>query len=101
MREPHISIIVEYEVDEDRLPEFMAALKDNCRKTLADDGCLRMEVSQPVEGGPGAVFLNERWRDQAAIEAHRAQRGHDDQHVRVDALVTAKRVVKGTIVEFE
>ena len=51
------------------------------------------------DGGDGSVvFLTERWRDQAAIEKHRQQPGHDRLHERIDTIVASKRVTKGSIV---
>ena len=101
MAEPHISIIIEYRVEPQNLRPFLDRLKRNSRETLADDGCLRMEISQPIAGKPGTVFLAELWRNQASIDAHRQKPGHDDGHAAVDALVADKRVVKGHILDLD
>lgn len=93
-QQPHIAIIVEYDVPEQNRKLFMERLFENCDATLKDDGCLRMEVSQPIGGDGRVVFLTERWRDQASIDKHREQPGHDQQHERVDSLLTGKRVAK-------
>jgi quinol monooxygenase YgiN len=59
---------------------------------------MRMEISVPYGGDGGTVWLSERWRDEAAIEQHRRQPGHEDQHKRIDELIAAKRVMKGGII---
>ena len=92
-----ISIVIEFQVPEENRKLFLETLLANCKDTLDDDGCFRMEVSEPIDGGR-TYILTERWRDQAAIEAHRRKPGHDAQHERLDALVTAKRVAKGFVI---
>lgn len=92
-----LAIIIEYRVTAESRAAFLAQLAANCAETLADDGCWRMEVSEPV-GGDGLTFwLTERWRDQAAIDRHRLKPGHDDGHKAIDLLVAAKRVVKARV----
>jgi quinol monooxygenase YgiN len=96
MRTParEIAIIIEYQVSPENRATFMDQLHRNCADTLQDDGCLRMEISQPVEGDGTTFFLTERWRDQASIDLHRQKPGHDDQHRAIDNLAAAKRVAK-------
>jgi quinol monooxygenase YgiN len=89
-----ISIVIEFTVPEENRKLFLERLLENCKDTLNDDGCFRMEVSEPIDGASGTCILTERWRDQAAIDAHRKKPGHDAQHERLDALVTTKRVAK-------
>ena len=93
-----LSIIIEYRVEPERLPAFLELLRRNSRDTLADDGCFRMEISVPEGHPPGTVFLTELWRDQAAIEAHRAKPGHDAQHAEIDAMLIEKHVAKGPVI---
>jgi len=93
-----IAIIIEYQVSERNRAMFLQALQENCAATLRDEGCLRMEVSLPDGGDGRIVWLSERWRDQAAIDKHRQQPGHDAQHERIDELVETKRVIRGAIV---
>lgn len=93
-----IAIIIEYQVSAQNRAVFLQSLQENCAATLQDDGCLRMEVSLPDGGDGRIVWLSERWRDQAAIDKHRSQPGHDAQHERIDRLVEAKRVVRGSVV---
>jgi quinol monooxygenase YgiN len=98
MAASEIAIIIEYEVGEANRAVFLQRLQENCAATLKDDGCLRMEVSLPDGGDGGIVWLSERWRDQASIESHRKQPGHDSQHQRIDELVERKRVMRGAVV---
>ena len=98
MQTPHISIIIEYYVAAENRELFLARLSENCAATLKDDGCLRMEIAMPDGGDGSVVFLTERWRDQAAIEKHRQQSGHDRLHERIDTIVASKRVTEGSIV---
>ena len=92
--ERQIAIVIEFQVPNENRKLFLERLLENCKDTLNDDGCFRMEVSEPIDGG-GTYFLTERWRDQAAIDAHRRKPGHDAQHERLDALISAKRAAKG------
>jgi autoinducer 2-degrading protein len=98
MSPSEIAIIIEYQVAAQNRAIFLQALQENCAATLKDDGCLRMEVSLPDGGDGRIVWLSERWRDQAAIDKHRQQPGHDAQHERIDRLVETKRVVRGSVV---
>jgi quinol monooxygenase YgiN len=45
----------------------------------------------PTTAACGWIVLSELWRDQAAIEAHRAKPGHS--HAWQDALIEFKRVI--------
>jgi (4S)-4-hydroxy-5-phosphonooxypentane-2,3-dione isomerase len=98
MSASEIAIIIEYQVSAQDRAVFLQALRENCAATLKDDGCLRMEVSLPDGGDGRIVWLSERWRDQAAIDKHRKQPGHDAQHERIDRLIETKRVVRGSVV---
>lgn len=91
-----IAIIIEFEVATENRGPFLSRLHENCQETLRDDGCLRMEVSEPIGGDGRTFFLTERWRDQAAIDKHRAKPGHDASHARIDALLARKRVANAT-----
>lgn len=97
-QEREIAIIIEYQVAPENKARFLELLNENCSDTIKDDGCFRMEISEPIGGDGQTVFLTERWRDQAAIDSHRAKPGHDDSHVRVDELLAHKRVAKCSIV---
>lgn len=98
MQDHEIAIIIEFTVPSEKRARFLELLGENCRDTLQDDGCLRMEISEPFTGDGQTVFLTERWSNQAAIDQHRAKPGHDASHVRVDELVARKRVAKCAII---
>ena len=55
----------------DRARPFMAAMTEASR---AEDGCLDYAYGEDVLE-PGLIRVFERWRDQAALDAHRAS-GH-------------------------
>lgn len=51
---------------------FMESMLDDARGSINDEpGCLRFDVIQDQED-PNRIFLYEVYRDDAAIEAHRA-----------------------------
>ena len=95
-----IVIIIEFNFDAERREEFMARLIENCRDTLEDDGCYRMEIAEPIGTKGETIYLTERWRDQEAIDMHRAKEGHDAKHEAVDRLIRSKKVVKGHAIEY-
>jgi quinol monooxygenase YgiN len=84
-----LAIVVEYEIDPDRRPEFLDRLRAEAAATLRDDGCLRMEVLLPRDRRE-RVLLAELWRDEEALAAHRDAPGHS--HVWQEAFVRGKRV---------
>jgi len=85
-----LAIIIEFEPRPECREEFLRRLRADAAETLADDGCLRMEVLLARDGS-GRVLLSELWRDQAAIEAHRTKPGHS--HAWQEALILSKRVI--------
>lgn len=91
-----IAIIVEYDVQPGRLEEQRERVLASAAKCLQEDGCLRMEVFVP-EGQDNTLVLNELWRDEAALEVHRSQPGHADDHAHVDELCVGKRVWRGGV----
>jgi quinol monooxygenase YgiN len=89
-----IALIIEFTVRPGCRSAFMAKLRADAAQTLRDDGCLRMEVIE-VPDDPDCIVLSELWRDQAAIEAHKAKPGHS--HAWQEPLIAHKRVVKGRL----
>jgi quinol monooxygenase YgiN len=87
-----IGIWIEYRIRPGTREAFLVAIRRNCADTLADDGCLRMELGAGTD--PDVFVLSELWRDQGSIERHRTEPGHDASHADVDALVAEKRVVR-------
>ncbi len=92
-----IAIIVEYEVRPGCLDEQERRLLATAQQCLAEDGCLRMEVFRPI-GQDNNLVLSELWRDEAALQAHRSQPGHAEQHEHQDELCAGKRVLRGDLI---
>jgi quinol monooxygenase YgiN len=91
-----LAIIVEFEVRPAYRAEFEAKLLYDAAETLHDDGCRRMEVLQ-VRGAPNRLVLSELWRDEAAIEVHRARPGHSHSHAWQEPLIASKRVTAAEV----
>ncbi|MFC7491683.1 MULTISPECIES: putative quinol monooxygenase [unclassified Knoellia] len=67
-----ISLIVRLDVVPDRREEFLEAITSNAASTFGDEpGCLRFDVCQDRYDPHHFVFY-EIYRDEAALEAHRA-----------------------------
>ncbi|MDP6692406.1 MAG: putative quinol monooxygenase [Alphaproteobacteria bacterium] len=92
-----IAIIVEYQVKPGGLEEQERRLLATAKQCLQEDGCFRMEVFRPI-GQDNTLVLSELWRDEAALEVHRSQPGHAEQHEHMDELCTGKRVLRGVVV---
>lgn len=91
-----IAIIVEYDVKPGCLEEQEMRVRASATKCLQEDGCLRMEVFVP-EGQENKLVLSELWRDEAALEVHRNQPGHSEDHAHVDELCVGKQVRRGEV----
>lgn len=84
-----IAILIEFDVKPECRAEFEDTLRRDARATLADEGCMRMEVLSP-RSGADRIVLSELWRDQQSIERHRSKPGHS--HAWQEALINGKRV---------
>ncbi|MDD9906834.1 MAG: putative quinol monooxygenase [Rhodospirillaceae bacterium] len=91
-----IAIIVEYDVEPGSLDEQESRVLASAAKCLKEDGCLRMEVFVP-EGQENKLVLSELWRDEAALEVHRNQPGHAEDHAHIDELCVGKNVRRGNL----
>ena len=91
-----IAIIVEYDVKPGCLEEQEKRVRASAAKCLQEDGCLRMEVFVP-EGQANKLVLSELWRDEAALEVHRSQPGHAEDHAHIDELCVGKQVRRGDV----
>jgi quinol monooxygenase YgiN len=89
-----IVLVIEYDVALENRSAFVNGMAKNCRDTLNDDGCLRMEFCEPIDGDGEKFVLTELWRDQESIDKHRQKPGHSETHAATDALVEKKRVLK-------
>jgi quinol monooxygenase YgiN len=67
-----IALIVKLDIHEERLDEFLAAIKENATRTFADEpGCKYFDVTQDMKNPTRFIFY-ELYEDEAALEAHRA-----------------------------
>lgn len=92
-----IAIVIEYAAKPEHRAALEAVLRRNCAETLADDGCLRMELAVS-EKDPGVLVLNELWRDERALELHRLRPGHDEGHAAYEHMIASKRVLKARLI---
>jgi len=65
-----ITVVARWKPAEGALEQLMAILAELQPQSLAEPGCLAYEIYQSTEPSP-AILLVERYRDQAAIDAHR------------------------------
>ncbi len=66
------AIWVSVHVKPDRKEEFLKAIEEDARGSREDEpGCLRFDVLQ-AQDDPHHFFFYEVYRDEAALEAHRA-----------------------------
>ncbi len=91
-----IAIIVEYDVKLGHLEEQEKRVRASAAKCLQEDGCFRMEVFVPA-GTENTLVHSELWRDEAALEVHRGQTGHAEEHEFMDELCNGKRVLRGVV----
>ena len=91
-----IAIIVEYDVEPGSLGEQESRVLTSAAKFLKEDGCLRMEVFVP-EGQANKLVLCKLWRDEAALEVHRNQPGHTEDHAHIDEFCVGKSVRRGNL----
>jgi quinol monooxygenase YgiN len=91
------AIIVEYVAKAEFRAELERHLRDGCVETLADDGCERMELAVS-RADPMRLVLNELWRDEAALAAHRAKPGHDESHAAYAHMAAEKRVLVADLI---
>src|SRR5258708_37223619 len=66
-----VAVVVNVQVNPDSLNKVVAETKDNARNTRQEPGVVRFDVIQQVDD-PSRFVLYEVYRDDQAIEAHRA-----------------------------
>jgi len=98
----NIAIIVDFDAVEGKADELVALLTDHGQRTLQEEkGCLRFEVIRPFgdDGLPldDRVAVNELYRGQTALEAHRTNPRSPAFGAALGALTTARRVVKAYV----
>jgi quinol monooxygenase YgiN len=87
-----VTVAARWQVKPGRLGDVLAILAELEPASLAEPGCLAYEVYQGVDAS-GTLLLLERYRDEAALEAHK-QSGHYQALVvgRVLPLLADRRV---------
>jgi quinol monooxygenase YgiN len=88
----HLIVVARWQTSAADLPQVLSLVDELRPKSLAEPGCLAYEVYQHV-GTPGSLLLLERYRDAAALEAHK-QSDHYQALVvgRVLPLLTGRQV---------
>ena len=67
-----IALVVTIKIKAAHKEAFMASMMDDARGSNNDEpGCLRFDVLQDIED-PNKIHLYEVYKDQAAVDAHRA-----------------------------
>ncbi len=67
-----ICLVMDFKVEPGTKARFLETIREHAVQTLAsEEGCLRFEVCDPLEGG-GRVFLYEMYVGEAAPETHKA-----------------------------
>ncbi|MFI4988860.1 MAG: putative quinol monooxygenase [Alphaproteobacteria bacterium] len=65
-------ITVDFEIDAEAHQRFLTLVRENARRSVADEpGCRRFDVALPRDGS-SRVFLYEIYDDEAAFHAHMA-----------------------------
>ena len=67
-----ICLVVDFKVKPGTKAQFLDIIREHASRTLEnEEGCLRFDVCEPIEGG-NRVFLYEVYADDAAFETHKA-----------------------------
>ncbi|MDP9371760.1 MAG: antibiotic biosynthesis monooxygenase [Chloroflexota bacterium] len=80
-----LGLIVSVRIKPDRRDEFLKAIEEDGRGSREDEpGCLRFDVLQDA-ADPNHYFFYEIYRDEAALEAHRAAPHYQHWRAAIDA----------------
>jgi (4S)-4-hydroxy-5-phosphonooxypentane-2,3-dione isomerase len=85
-----IAVVVYLQVKTDALDQFVAETKVNARNSRKEPGVVRFDVIQEVDD-PSRFALFELYRDEQAIEAHRATAHYAKWRDAVPALLVTER----------
>src|SRR5262245_16034852 len=69
--------VARWRANEQALNDVLTAVAEARRKSLQEPGCLGYDVYQQV-GSPADLLLLERYRDEAALQAHRSSRHYQE-----------------------
>jgi len=85
-------IIVDFEIEPDRLTEFLPLMRENAAASVRDEpGCQQFDICHDPDS-PHHIFLYEIYDDRAAFEAHLASPHFRDFDAATVDMVTAKTV---------
>ncbi len=91
---------VVYTFPADKMEEAARLLAAFRQATLREEGCLGYEVVRGENDHHGTVLLLEKWRDQAALDAHTGEEHFERLCVNGYRLIAASRQqIKGTLLE--
>lgn len=66
-----LAIVVSVRVNPNRRSEFLAGIEEASARFREEPGCVRFDVIQDAVD-PDQVYFYEVWRDETALDAHRA-----------------------------
>jgi (4S)-4-hydroxy-5-phosphonooxypentane-2,3-dione isomerase len=85
-----VAVVVHLQVNPDSLDQFVAETKANARKSRQESGIVRFDLIQQVDD-PSRFVLYEVYRDEKAIEAHRATAHYAKWRDAVPAFLATER----------
>ena len=71
-KEKTFGVIVQAEIEPDRMAEFLDMIRNNAEKSRKERGCLRFDVLRCQEQ-PNKFFFYELYKNPAAIDYHKEQ----------------------------
>src|SRR5262249_41999621 len=87
-----IITVARWQLSVEGVESVLPLLADLRRRTLAEPGCQGYDVFRSVET-PGELLLVERYRDDAALQAHRTSKHYQELVVqRILPLISARKV---------
>lgn len=90
---------VTYTFPLDWVDEVEGTLRQLREGSLREEGCLQFDVCRGTGDAAGTFVLYEKWRDQAALDAHSETEIFVRDFEGIRPLATSRVAVKGTPVE--
>eukprot|EP00542_Grammatophora_oceanica_P017450 CAMPEP_0194029916 /NCGR_PEP_ID=MMETSP0009_2-20130614/3546_1 /TAXON_ID=210454 /ORGANISM="Grammatophora oceanica, Strain CCMP 410" /LENGTH=100 /DNA_ID=CAMNT_0038669739 /DNA_START=168 /DNA_END=470 /DNA_ORIENTATION=+ len=66
------AVVVECEIEPDRMDEFLKMIETNAKETRKEPGCIRFDVLRSQDA-QNKFFFYELYKDASAIDHHKAQ----------------------------